>query len=251
MTRDDGRALAEVRPVRFTLDFMPYAEGSVLIELGNTRVICAASVENTVPPFLKGTGGGWLTAEYRMLPRATHQRVPRDSGGKVDGRSTEIQRLIGRSLRATLDRSKLGERTVFVDCDVLNADGGTRTAAITGGFVAVALAAQWLLDHGTLHESPLVRQVAAISAGLVRGEPMLDLAYAEDSIADADCNVVLTQRSETVEFQLSAEHGLPTSDEVTHIAQLAHIGIGRMLDEQRAVLRDRAAGIVGALSRLA
>jgi len=251
MIRENGRAPADVRPVRFTLDFMPYAEGSVLIELGNTRVICAVSVENTVPPFLKGSGAGWLTAEYRMLPRATHQRVPRDSGGKVDGRSTEIQRLIGRSLRATLDRSKLGERTLFVDCDVLNADGGTRTAAITGGFVAVALATQGLIDNGALHESPLVRQVAAISAGLVRGLPMLDLAYAEDSIADADCNVVLTQRGETVEFQLSAEHGLPTSEEVSQISQLAQLGISRMLDEQRTVLRDRAADIVKALSSLA
>ena len=239
--------MADVRAVRFTLDFLPYAEGSVLIELGDTRVICAVSVENTVPPFLKGTGMGWLTAEYRMLPRATQQRVPRDSGGKVDGRSTEIQRLIGRSLRATLDRGKLGERTLFVDCDVLNADGGTRTAAITGGFVAVALAAQRLLDNRSLGESPLLRQVAAISAGLVRGEPMLDLAYSEDSIADADCNVVLTQRGETVEFQLSAEHGLPTSDEVSQITKLAHFGISRMLDEQRLVLRERAAGILEAL----
>lgn len=251
MTRDNGRAPADVRPVQFTLDFMPFAEGSVLIELGNTRVICAVSIENSVPTFLKGTGLGWLTAEYRMLPRATQQRVPRDSSGKVDGRSTEIQRLIGRSLRATLDRSKLGERMLFVDCDVLNADGGTRTAAITGGFVAVALATQRMLDNGTLTESPLSRQVAAISAGLVRGQPLLDLTYAEDSIADADCNVVLTQKGETVEFQLSAEHGLPTSDQVSQIAHLADIGIQRMLDQQRAALQTRAAGVIEALSQLA
>ncbi|HLH71924.1 MAG TPA: ribonuclease PH [Chloroflexota bacterium] len=247
MTRDDGRALAEVRPVRFTLDFMPYAEGSVLIELGNSRVICAVSVEETAPPFLKGTGVGWLTAEYRMLPRATHQRTQRDSGGKVDGRSTEIQRLIGRSLRAALDRAKLGERTLFVDCDVINADGGTRTAAITGSFVALVLACQRLLRNGTLTESPLRRQVAAISAGLVRGEPMLDLSYAEDSIADADCNVVLTQRGETVEFQLSAEHGLPTAEQVSQIAHLAQTGIRQMLEMQRTVLQERAGEIVKTL----
>src|SRR5579883_1555019 len=194
MNRPDLRAAGEPRPVRFTPGFLPFAEGSVLIELGNTRVICAVSVEEGAPPFLRGQGIGWVTAEYRMLPRATTTRTARVEGGRVDGRSTEIQRLIGRSLRAAVDRSRLGERTLIVDCDVLTADGGTRTAAITGGFVALALACERLRQAEMIEGRPLRRQVAAISAGIVQGAPILDLAYAEDSIADVDCNAVLTDR---------------------------------------------------------
>src|SRR5947207_13958511 len=188
MPRLDGRASDAVRPVSLTLGYMPYAEGSVLIQLGMTRVVCTASVEETVPPFLRGQGVGWLTAEYRMLPRSTLTRTPRDSGGRLDGRSTEIQRLIGRSLRAAVDRAKLGERTLTVDCDVLTADGGTRPAAITGGFVALVLACDSLRSTGRIKSRPITRQVAAISAGIVGGVVLVDLNYLEDSTADVDCN---------------------------------------------------------------
>jgi ribonuclease PH len=241
--RRDGRAPDQARPVRFTPGFLPQAEGSALIELGETRVICAASVEETVPPFLRGQGVGWLTAEYRMLPRSTNVRTPRDTGGRLDGRSTEIQRLIGRSLRACVDRVRLGERTLIVDCDVLNADGGTRTASITGGFVAVALACRKLLDASAITASPIVRQVAAISAGVVGGTTLLDLTYAEDSTADVDCNAVLTDRGETVEFQLSAERALPVDAQVQELLALTRRGIDAMLAAQAEVLRS--AGIAG------
>ncbi len=242
MTRRDGRLTDQVRPVRFIPGFLPFAEGSVLIELGTTRVICAASVEDAVPPFLRGQGVGWVTAEYRMLPRATQTRTPRDSGGRVDGRSTEIQRLIGRSLRAAVDRAALGERLLIVDCDVLTADGGTRTAAITGGFVALTIACQRLLEAGSLAALPIRRQVAAISAGIVDGVPMLDLAYAEDSVADVDCNAVFTNRWETVEFQLSAEHGLPGDDQVEEVRRLTRLGVEQMLAAQRACLTEAVPG---------
>lgn len=247
MKRHDGRAANQVRPTRLTPGFLPYAEGSVLIELGSTRVVCAASVEETSPPFLRGKGVGWVTAEYRMLPRATHTRTPRDSGGRVDGRSTEIQRLIGRSLRAAVDRSKLGERTIIVDCDVLTADGGTRTAAITGGFVALVLACQRLREVGLIVEAPICRQIAAISAGIVEGTPVLDLDYAEDSIAEVDCNAVYTSRWETVEFQLSAERGLPDDGQIAQIRRLARIGVEQMLAAQWSVLEDQADGALDAV----
>ncbi len=240
MIRPDERTPEQVRAVRFAPGFLPYAEGSVLIELGNTRVVCAVSLEESVPPFLRGQGVGWVTAEYRMLPRATQTRTPRDSGGRVDGRSTEIQRLIGRSLRAAIDRTLLGERMLIVDCDVLTADGGTRTAAITGGFVALVLACQRLRAGGVISTMPIRRQVAAISAGIVGGVPVLDLAYAEDSIADVDCNAVYTHRWETVEFQLSAEHGLPGDDQVEEIRRLARLGVAEMLAAQRACLAEVA-----------
>lgn len=236
MTRADGRTPTEVRPVRFTLGYLPYAEGSALIEQGNTRVICAVSVEETVPPFLRGKGEGWLTAEYRMLPRATHTRTAREEGGRIAGRSAEIQRLIGRSLRAAVDRRQLGERTLTVDCDVLTADGGTRTAAITGGWVALALACARLLATGQIAASPLIRQVAAISAGIVEGQARLDLAYAEDSKADVDCNRVQTTRAETVEFGLTAERALASDGQIQQLLQLTERGIQVMFQAQRAAL---------------
>lgn len=247
MNRLDRRSVNEVRPVRFTPEFLPFAEGSVLIELGNTRVVCAVSVEPTAPPFLRGQGVGWVTAEYRMLPRATLTRTARDVGGRVDGRSTEIQRLIGRSLRAAVDRSKLGERTLVVDCDVLTADGGTRTAAITGGFVALVLACHRLSQEGAIEGQPIRRQVAAISAGIVDGVPMLDLAYAEDSVADVDCNAVLTNRGETVEFQLSAERGLPGPEQVEQVRRLCDVGTRQMLAAQKAALEAVAPGALSIL----
>lgn len=235
MRRRDGRLPDQVRPIEIIPDFLPRAEGSVLIGLGETRVICAVSVEDSVPPFLRGRGVGWLTAEYRMLPRSTHTRTPR-AEARLDGRSTEIQRLIGRSLRAALDRSLLGERTLLVDCDVLGADGGTRTAAITGGFVAVALACRRLLQSGTLTNSPIVRQVAAISAGVVDGDVLLDLTYPEDSAAEVDANVVMTGQGETVELQVSAERGLATDAQIDAIRGLTRIGISAMLRAQLDLL---------------
>ena len=249
MMRADNRATDQVRPVRMLPGFLPFAEGSVLIEIGKTRVVCAVSVENTVPPFLRGQGVGWVTAEYRMLPRATQTRTPRETAGRIDGRSTEIQRLIGRSLRAAVDRSRLGERTLAVDCDVLTADGGTRTAAITGAFVALVIACSRLREAGLIAEPPLRRQLAAISAGIVDGVPMLDLAYDEDSRADVDCNVVLTDRWETVEFQLSAERGLPDDAQVAEMARLPRGGIAQMLNAQRSILDEAAPGALAALVR--
>lgn len=248
MPRSDGRAPSEARPVAFTLDFLPHAEGSVLISLGETRVICAVSVEETVPPFLRGQGVGWLTAEYRMLPRSTHTRTSRPDG-RVDGRAVEIQRLIGRSLRACVDRSRLGERSLLVDCDVLNADGGTRTAAITGGFVAVAVACGRLLRKRLLTAAPLTRQVAAISAGIVDGEALLDLTYLEDSRADVDSNAVMTNRSEVVEFQLSAERALATEDQVAELRRLTRAGISDMLRAQRAALDSAEPGLLDGVLR--
>lgn len=236
MTRADGRTAEQIRPIHLVPGFLPYAEGSVLIELGRTRVVCAASVEETVPPFLRGSGTGWVTAEYRMLPRATQVRTPRDPLGRPDGRSVEIQRLIGRALRAAVERPRLGERTIVVDCDVLTADGGTRTAAITGGFVAIALAALTLLEANRISAPPLVRQIAAISAGIVGGRPLLDLTYAEDSIADVDANLVMSERDEIVELQVSAERSLPTLSQVEEIRQLAQHGIHEALAAQNQVL---------------
>lgn len=247
MNRHDGRAADQTRPVRFTPGFLPFAEGSVLIEVGNTRVVCAVSVEQVAPAFLRGQGIGWVTAEYRMLPRATNTRTARDTAGRIDGRSTEIQRLIGRSLRAAIDRSTLGERTLIVDCDVLNADGGTRTAAVTGGFVALVLACDRLSQEGLINGRPIRRQVAAISAGIVNGIPMLDLAYAEDSVADVDCNAVLTDRGETVELQLSAERGLPGPQQVEEIRQLCQLGVGQMLAAQAVALEAVAPGALANL----
>src|SRR6266576_3404120 len=204
--RTDGRTVDELRAVKITPGYLPYAEGSVLIEMGQTRVICAASLEERVPPFLRNSGQGWLTAEYAMLPRSTQQRTSREIGrGGPSGRTHEIQRLIGRSLRAVADMRVLGERTITIDCDVLQADGGTRTAAITGAYVAFALACRRLMKEKRISKSPIVAEVAAISVGIVDGTPLLDLKYDEDSRAEVDMNVVCTGDGRFIEVQGTAE----------------------------------------------
>lgn len=235
--RADGRQPDELRPVQLTSDFMPYAEGSVLIETGQTRVICAVSVEESVPPFRKGQGIGWLTAEYRMLPRATQTRTARESArGHPDGRTYEIQRLIGRALRSILDFARLGERMLIVDCDVLQADGGTRTAAITGSCVAVALATRRLRERGVIEQDPLIRQIAAVSVGIVNGVPMLDLNYEEDSHAEVDLNLVMTAGGDYVEVQGTAEREPFSRDQLDALLALGRRGIHRLVAAQRQVL---------------
>ena len=232
--RHDGRRADELRPVRIVRGFTEYAEGAVLIAIGRTRVLCTASVEESVPPFLKGTGQGWVTAEYGMLPRATHTRTPREAAkGKQGGRTLEIQRLIGRSLRAVVDLAALGERQVVLDCDVLQADGGTRTAAITGAWVALADACEALVARGVLSASPVRDQVAAVSVGLVGGEALLDLDYAEDSTCDTDMNVVMTGAGGFVELQGTAEHGAFDRKALEALLALAEKGIGELLAAQR------------------
>ena len=235
--RPSGRTPDALRPVRITRGFTRHAEGSVLVEFGETRVLCTASIEEKVPPFLRGKGQGWLTAEYGMLPRATHTRADREAArGKQSGRTQEIQRLIGRSLRAVVDLSKLGERTLQLDCDVLQADGGTRTAAITGAWVAVHDAIEWLRARDLVTGSPLSDSVAAVSVGLWRGEALLDLDYAEDSSCDTDMNVVMTGSGGIVEVQGTAE-GRPFSrTQVDALLDLASQGIGRLTLLQRQAL---------------
>jgi ribonuclease PH len=204
--RIDGRRRDQLRPVKITRGFLKHAEGSVLIEMGETKVICTASVEEKVPPFLKDKGRGWVTAEYAMLPRATHERMPREAvKGKQGGRTLEIQRLVGRALRAVTDTAEMGERTIWIDCDVIQADGGTRTASITGAFVALADAFSVLKGRNSIKKCPLVDYLAAISVGKVGGEVMVDLAYAEDSVAEVDLNLVMTGRGRFVEVQGTAE----------------------------------------------
>ena len=235
--RADGRRPDELRPVRLTPDFMPYAEGSALVEVGNTKVICTATLEERVPPFRRNTGQGWLTAEYSMLPRATQQRTQRETGrGGPSGRTHEIQRLIGRSLRAITNLSRLGERTITLDCDVLRADGGTRTASITGAYVALALACRRLVRDGRVARSPLTGEVAAVSVGLVGETPLLDLNYEEDSRAEVDMNVVCTGDGRFVELQGTAE-GQPFSRaEMDALLGLAQGGLQQLFAAQRAAL---------------
>jgi ribonuclease PH len=226
-----------MRPVTLTSNYTMHAEGSVLVEFGNTKVLCTASVEERVPGFLRGQGKGWVTAEYGMLPRSTTQRMGREAArGKQGGRTMEIQRLIGRSLRAVMDMTKLGERTITVDCDVIQADGGTRTASITGGFVALAEAVQKLLADGVLDESPLTGSVASISVGIYKGTPVLDLDYPEDSNAETDMNIVMTDTGQFIEVQGTAE-GHPFSEEEMHqMFALAKKGIGELSAHQIATL---------------
>ncbi len=230
------RASDELRPVEIVPDYLPYAEGSALIMLGNTHVLCAATIEERVPGFLAGSGQGWITAEYGMLPRSGRERIPRERSGP-GGRTAEIQRLIGRSLRAAVDLTALGERTVIIDCDVLRADGGTRTAAITGGWVALYLALRRLVDSEQLSYLPIVRQVAAVSVGVVGGEPRLDLEYAEDSVAEVDFNVVMTDRGEFVELQGTAEGQPFGRDVLERLLELAERGISELMTAQRRALR--------------
>ena len=228
--RSGGRAAHALRPVRFTRGYTIHAEGSVLIEFGQTRVLCTASVEEKVPPHKRGSGEGWVTAEYGMLPRATHTRGDREAArGKQSGRTQEIQRLIGRSLRAVFDLGKLGERTIHLDCDVIQADGGTRTAAITGAFVAARDAVNHLLAAGRLTESPITGHVAAISVGIVGGTPLLDLEYIEDVACDTDMNVVMTGAGHFVEVQGTAEGAAFTRQEMDALLALAEQGIRELV----------------------
>ncbi len=238
MTRSDQRQPGDLRPVEIVTDYLITAEGSALIKVGNTHVLCAASIEDTVPPFLRNSGKGWVTAEYSMLPRATSKRSPREvSKGRQSGRTHEIQRLIGRSLRSVVDMTAMGERTVIVDCDVLQADGGTRTASITGAYVAMALAFRQLVRYGQLKKSPIRESVAATSVGIVRGAPMLDLCYEEDSQADVDMNVVMTGAGKFVEVQATAEHDAFDDAQMSELIGLARLGIARLIEIQRAAAK--------------
>jgi ribonuclease PH len=237
--RTDGRLADELRSVSITPGFLPYAEGSALIEVGNTRVICSASVDERVPPFLRNRGQGWVTAEYAMLPRATLQRTARETGrGGPSGRTHEIQRLIGRSLRAIVNTTILGERTITLDCDVLQADGGTRTASITGAYVACALACRHLQRINKIERSPLTGEVAAISVGIVGGTPLLDLKYDEDSRAEVDMNVICTGDGRFIEVQGTAEGQPFTREEMDQLLELARHGIGRLIEAQREALEQ-------------
>jgi ribonuclease PH len=234
MTRLDGRAADAPRATRLSPDYLMHAEGSVLIEVGRTKVICAASIEDRVPPFLRGTGKGWVTAEYGMLPRATSTRTTREaSQGKVGGRTQEIQRLIGRSLRAVTSLTELGERSVWVDCDVIQADGGTRTAAITGGFVALVLALERLREQGAIARVPIKEYVAATSVGIVAATPLLDLAYDEDSRADVDMNVVKTSGGRFIELQGTAETEPFDRAALDELLALADTGLAMLFEKQR------------------
>ena len=238
MKRADGRAWDELRPVRIIPGFQSFAEGSALIELGQTRVLCTVSVDEKVPGFLREQGGGWITAEYAMLPRSTITRTPRESG-RVGGRSQEIQRLIGRSLRAVTDLNALGERTLVIDCDVLQADGGTRTAAITGSYVALYQAFQNLVNMGVLSSLPLRSAVAATSVGIVHGYQLLDLCYDEDCKAAVDFNVVMTSKGEFVEIQGTAEAKPFTKETVDSLLVLAEKGIRQLFQTQQAALETK------------
>jgi ribonuclease PH len=236
-TRPGQRAADALRPVRITRQYTMHAEGSVLIEFGHTRVLCTASVEERVPPHKRGSGEGWVTAEYGMLPRATHTRSDREAAkGKQSGRTQEIQRLIGRSMRAVFDLKALGERTISLDCDVIQADGGTRTAAITGAFVAAHDAVSTLLASGKIAASPIKDHVAAISVGILQGTPLLDLEYVEDSACDTDMNVVMTGAGHYVEVQGTAEGAAFTRIEMDALLALAESGIGELVQMQRAAL---------------
>ena len=235
--RPGGRAAAQLRPIALTPDFVQTAEGSVLVSFGNTRVLTNATIEPGVPGWLRNSGRGWVTAEYSMLPRSTITRTPRESErGKIGGRTHEIQRLIGRSLRSVVDMQALGERTVILDCDVIQADGGTRTAAITGAAVALALALNALVKAGTLKQSPLRQMVAAVSVGIVAGVPLLDLCYEEDSQAEVDMNVVMTADGGLIETQATAEKGSFSRSELNGLIDLAELGLKDIFAAQKAVL---------------
>ncbi|MGH9915958.1 MAG: ribonuclease PH, partial [Pyrinomonadaceae bacterium] len=235
----DNRRTDEVREINIVPDFMPYAEGAALIEMGNTRVICTASIEDRVPFFLRDTRQGWVTAEYSMLPRATEQRTTRETGrGGLSGRTQEIQRLIGRSLRAVVNMKELGERTIHIDCDVLQADGGTRTASITGAYVALVKACRHLMNLGRIVRSPITGELAAISVGIVAGTPLLDLKYNEDSVAQVDMNVVCTGDGRFIELQGTAEGKPFAREEMNLLLDLAQVGIKQLLVAQRQALKN-------------
>lgn len=235
--RLDGRDAESLRKIKITRNYIKHAEGSVLVEFGDTKVICTASVEESVPPFLRGKGSGWVTAEYSMLPRATHTRSPRESAkGKIGGRTHEIQRLIGRSLRAVTDLTLLGERCVHIDCDVIQADGGTRTASITGAYVALVDAAQLLAERGVVASLPIREAIAAVSVGVVNGDIFLDLNYVEDSSAEVDMNFVMTSSNRFVEVQGTAEAEPFTCEQMDGMRRLAMSGIQRLFAVQKEVL---------------
>ncbi|MBK7491554.1 MAG: ribonuclease PH [Nitrosomonas sp.] len=237
MTRSHHRTAAQIRPVKITRRYIKHADGSVLIECGDTKVICTASISEQIPPFLKGQGQGWLTAEYGMLPGSTHSRMQREAAkGKQTGRTMEIQRLIGRALRAAVDLKKLGERTIQIDCDVIQADGGTRTASITGAFVALHDAIQKLLDQKLIEATPIIDHVAAISVGIFEGTPVLDLDYVEDSACDTDMNVVMTGRLHLIEVQGTAEGNAFSRAELNTMLDMAQQGIEELIAIQRNVL---------------
>lgn len=237
MKRPDGRNTDELRPIKITTGYTKYAEGSVLVEFGETKVLCNATVEESVPPFKRGSGEGWVTAEYNMLPRATKTRNNRDINRlKLNQRSTEIQRLIGRSLRAAVDFTLMGERSVTVDCDVIQADGGTRTASITGGFVALALAMKKLVDEGVIEKMPIKDYVAAVSVGIFENEGVLDLCYAEDSNAQVDMNIVMTGKGRFVEVQGTGEEGTFTKEELYMLTALGEKGCGDIVEIQKEAL---------------
>jgi ribonuclease PH len=239
MPRADGRKNEELRPVNLTRDFIKYPEGSCLIEMGETVVLCTASVEETVPMFRRHSGGGWVTAEYGMLPRATADRTPREAAkGRQGGRSMEIQRLIGRTLRSIVDMDALGERTITIDCDVLQADGGTRTAAITGSYVALVDALKWMQVKGLVKNLPLLEAVAAVSVGIVQGEVMLDLVYSEDSMAAVDMNLVMTASGKFVEIQGTAEGNPFSKDSLDVLLRLGERGIRELLEIQKKALEQ-------------
>lgn len=238
-TRPDGRVAQELRPVRILPHFVPSAHGSVLMEIGQTRVICTASVEEGVPGWRRGAGAGWVTAEYGMLPASTHERRSRDvTKGKLDGRSSEIQRLIGRSLRAVVDMHALGERTIWLDCDVLTADGGTRCASICGAYVALEIAVRGLMRSGALAQNPITHQVAAVSVGIVDGECRLDLNYAEDSHAHADMNVVVNGAGELIEVQATGEGASFTRGQLDQLLDLAFVGTTSLMQVQTTTLAE-------------
>ncbi len=246
MERFDGRQPAQIRPVQMNPNYNKYAEGSVLIEVGDTRVICTATVEERVPPFLKGQGKGWVTAEYSMIPRATGTRTIREAArGKLGGRTMEIQRLIGRALRSVVNLEALGERTLTLDCDVIQADGGTRTASITGAFVAMIFALNKLVEQGMLEKIPVNDFIAATSVGMVNGLPVLDLAYAEDSTAAVDMNVVMTGTGRFVEIQGTGEEATFSRDEMNQLLDLAAAGIAELHRIQRQALGEAIAAKIG------
>ena len=229
--RNNNRKNDELRELKITKNFIMHPEGSVLIEFGNTKVICNATVEEKVPPFLKGSGSGWVTAEYSMIPRATNVRTQREvNKGKPTGRTMEIQRLIGRSLRSAVDLKKLGERTIIVDCDVIQADGGTRTASITGGYLALETAVEQLINSGLLSQNPVIAKVAAISVGKVKGEILLDLEYSEDSLAEVDMNIVMNSKNEFIEIQGTGEEATFSYDELIKFIEAAKKGFEKLFE---------------------
>lgn len=236
ISRKDKRGFEELRPVKFTRGFTKHADGSVLVEFGDTKVIVTATIENKVPRFLHDSGRGWLTAEYALLPGSTHSRVSRDRGTLISGRTQEIQRLIGRSLRAAVDLTKVGERTITIDADVIQADGGTRTASISGGFIALYDALSKLKEAGTIEEIPIIEPVAAVSVGIIKGKIMLDVDYSEDSSADADANIVMTQSGKILEFQTTAEESSFSREDMFKILDLGEKGIQNIIKIQKKTL---------------